>query len=133
MSFTTQNKMQRFIFYSIFLFFFAAACNKDKIVEQNVVCTDEITFNNTIQPILSQSCGYSNTGCHDGVSHSDYNVYAGVLEDIEVESGKSFYNVVINGALVMPPGNTPSDRPQELTQEEYGLIKCWLDNGYPEQ
>ncbi len=90
------------------------------------------TYESSIQAIIDNSCAYS--GCHDGGGIGDYGLYQG-LESV-ISSG-SFFNRVVtireDEVSGMPPLRAPDfGGPAMLTEEEFQLMLCWIENGYPE-
>jgi len=89
------------------------------------------TYDETIQNIIDLSCAYS--GCHNGTPGvpGDYSSYAGL--ELDLENG-SFYRRVVESrddpVLGMPPDRATG--PTDLTEEEFQLILCWVENDYPE-
>lgn len=111
------------------------SCSRDSFEPQNLDCDEVITYDGLIKPIIDSSCSYS--GCHDGsgIGPLDYSNYNGMLPHLQ--SG-SFTSRVINSrdlpVLGMPPdiGTYPQAMKSDLTDEEWNLVNCWLDNGFPE-
>ena len=46
------------------LLYCISACTNDKVVIVESDCTEEVTFNNQVQPIINLTCAY--VECHDG-------------------------------------------------------------------
>jgi hypothetical protein len=89
------------------------------------------TYDESVQAIIDGSCAY--TPCHNGSPGvpGDYSNFDGLTQDI-VE-GNFFRRVVEirdDPNQGMPPNR--GDGPQDLTEEEFQLILCWIENGYPE-
>ncbi len=129
--------MQRFTILTFFSILFLFSCARDKFEEVPFVCPEDVTYENTIRDILVTTCGYEGEGCHHATegSRADYGTYFGVKSDIDRPGDRNFFNVLIgeSTATLMPPPFTPANRPQELTEEEFELIKCWMANDYKEK
>lgn len=115
---------------------FFQSCDSEQLPEPMLPesCMDSIpTFEGSIQGIIGNSCAYS--GCHlDGSAPGVYTSYSGLVR--AVESGRFKEKVIgLRGDpnLGMPPRYAPDGRPRELSQTEYELILCWLENNYPEK
>lgn len=89
------------------------------------------TYDASVKPIIDASCAYA--GCHNGTPGvpGDYSTYAGLSNDIE---NGFFYRRVVeirdDPVLGMPPNRATG--PTDLTEEEFQLILCWVENEYPE-
>lgn len=110
------------------------ACTNDELPEPVVEGCDQLgmlTYENNVRPIIEQTCAYD--GCHLGSAPGNYDSYAGLRSSLE--SGL-FENRVITQAadpnVGMPPNYSPSDRQQDLTEEQMEIIACWLQAGFPE-
>jgi len=94
-----------------------------------------VNYDGVIGDIVIASCAY--VGCHDGSSDAgpwDYNNYQGMTKHI---NDGSFENRVVsirdNPTLGMPPSErVPDGKPKNLTLEEFELMLCWIEQGYPE-
>lgn len=118
--------MQRFRFIfiisSIAILF---SCAKDKLEENGEVCTDNISYQDDVRPILDKTCAFS--GCHDGFgAPGDYTNYNSMLPFL---SPDKFVRRVID-RRDMPPNY--STGPTALNAEELTMIRCWAQGGYLE-
>ena len=108
--------------------------------------TPKLTFTKDIHPILEMKCGTS--GCHDMASfipgHGAADVDVAYMEVTRAASGgMPVYQVILlrtastDPGFVMPPNyaspscNGGLGTPGCLTQEQYDLIKAWVDQGHP--
>ena len=99
--------------------FLICACTKDTVAPADP-CDHVMTYDNGIREIVRTTCNFS--GCHDGSSGvGNYNTYQG-MERI-LQNGAFRQEVVI--AKTMPKSGT-------LTDEQFEALKCWSENGYPE-
>ncbi|MEO8178557.1 MAG: hypothetical protein ABI895_06970 [Deltaproteobacteria bacterium] len=106
-----------------------------------------VTFTQDIHPILQMSCATSNN-CHGTAGfipgHADPDVDVAYMEVTRAASGGTpVYEVILlrtastDPGYVMPPNyNTPAcmgglGTPGCLTQEQYDLIKEWVEQGHP--
>lgn len=85
------------------------------------VCSEEISFANHVQPILSTKCAIS--GCHNGDMGPDLNWTNFEQFGKRVQSGLVKYRVTHG---IMPPSYSPEG---PLTQEQINTIACWSDQG----
>jgi len=89
------------------------SCRKDKI--EDVQCDgSNPTYTGQIRAIINANC--TNSNCHPG-----YSTYAG-LEGI-LQNGSFEQEVLID--QTMPRNGT-------LSSSELSKIKCWVENGFPE-
>lgn len=116
----------RYILFLVVVIFSLTQCSKDKLEFVEGECIGETTYDNQIQPIIANSCAYSN--CHDGsgLAPGNFNSYAGMLSILN--ESKFDTRAVINRD--MPPSYATG--PKSLTQEEIALLQCWIENEYKE-
>jgi len=107
-----------------------------------------VTFTKDIHPIFVMNCGKS--GCHDTAGgflpgHGDPNVDDAYQEVLRTGSlNVPIYEAILTRTastdpmFVMPPNyatpvpcNGGLGTPGCLTQEQYDLIKSWVDQGHP--
>lgn len=112
-----------------------SSCTNDALPQPTeVVCGDmvDLTYEQDVRPIIEATCAYS--GCHLGGAPGVYNSYDGLLQDLE---DGSFRDRVVTQRedpnVGMPPNYAPADRPEDLTEEELGIIRCWLEAGFPRE
>jgi len=112
-----------------FIFVFSlsvVSCTNDKVVIIESDCTEEVTFNNQVQPIINQTCAY--VECHDGGADApgDFTTYDRMLpfltEDLFVARTIDLRD--------MPPNY--ARRTTFLTLEQLNTLKCWIENDYQE-
>lgn len=106
-----------------------SSCTSDKLDElpEPEFCDTLVTsYQLNIQPIVETYCSYS--GCHDGSSPGVYLSYGGILPNLE--SGEVMERSI--NTRDMPP-NYANEGFTELPQEEYELLSCWIEQGFPEQ
>lgn len=84
--------------------------------------TNACAFSATIQPVINTKCAIPN--CHNaGSALGDFTTYEGLKT--RADNGRIRTNVF--DLKIMPPASaTP------LTDEEKEQLKCWLDNGAPQ-
>lgn len=132
--------MFRYILTVIFLLVFLStqnSCSRDELAENTDICDDQMTYDNTMRPIIDESCAYS--GCHDGaagIGPGNYTIFGADLER-DLSNGLIRSRVVDqkdNGIIGMPPDQTAYEESlkDDLTTEELDQFICWLDNGFPE-
>ena len=98
---------------------FLVACQKDTIpIATNVDCS-VVTYALTIEPLIRQSCAGSNSHGNNAPD-GDMMTYAKLKPYV---NNDSFKREVLDDQT-MPEGSN-------LTSRQLGKIKCWLDNGAP--
>lgn len=110
-----------------------AACTADQLSDSSseLSCSDDaVIYDNQIKPLIDTYCNIPE--CHDdGSSFGDYTTYA-KMQSILNES--NFQNRVLdkpNGDVQkMPPPY--SDGPTEIADADLEFIRCWINQGYPE-
>lgn len=81
-------------------------------------------FDEDIEPILSASCAVS--GCHvAGFAAGDLSTYDEAKA--VAETGGITRMIIDNDFMPPQPGSIPL-----LSNDEVGLISCWMNNGMPE-
>jgi len=99
--------------------FYNYGCTRDQVAKPEP-CDEVSTYNGAIGDIMHYKC--NNSGCHDGASGvGNYKTFSGVRRVLE--TGEFRQEVVIE--KTMPKDGT-------LNEEEFNLLKCWSENGYPE-
>jgi len=104
------------------------SCNKEK-----KKCKDfDATYNGDVKNIFERSC--NNNSCHPGLKGgwgvlADFSSYKNVL--LNLENGKIEERIFNSDSnLLMPPVRWAEER--KLTVIDSEILRCWLDNGYPE-
>jgi len=111
----TKSLISLSIVFATFMLF--VTCKKNEF--KNLDCsTIDSKYSTSIAGIISGSC--TTSGCHNGSSSFDLKTYNQVKPYID--NGK-FNDEVINKKS-MPKGKS-------LSQDELNKIKCWLDQGGP--
>ena len=114
--------------------FFANSCVSDELppTDNMVDCTGEQpTYETNIRNIIDNSCAYS--GCHLDSAPGNYSNFTGLR--LAIESGtfsQRVFTIKDDPVLGMPPNNAPAGRPRDLTADELNLLRCWIQDGYPE-
>jgi len=107
------------------------ACTRDNFMFTSFECSDDITYDNQIKDIIATNGSYG--ACHNGTPGVPgvYTTYRTMLADLEIGSIKErVIDRVADEVVGMPPNY--AEGPTDLTDEEFMLISCWLDNNYPE-
>lgn len=95
------------------------ACTTDMVAPPKA-CDAVEPYNGRVKEIIETSCNLS--GCHDGSSGvGNYEDYGGILHVLE--SGEFRQLVIIEKTM-------PVD--DDLSEEEFELLRCWSENGFPE-
>jgi hypothetical protein len=113
--------MKRFVLLIsiiIFIITIFQTCKKDDL--KNLDCSKvPSTYLSNIKPIIDTHCATS-TSCHAAGSGRDYSAYAGLK------------NVADNGSLEKTTITDKSMPPSgALSLDDRKKIKCWLNNGSP--
>ncbi|MEL6924567.1 MAG: hypothetical protein AAFO94_11010, partial [Bacteroidota bacterium] len=114
-----------------------SACTFDKLEEPivNLDCSSENpTYNTLVKPILDQSCAIA--GCHvaggGGIgNYSSYDDMQNYLNDNEFK--KFVIDLKNDPDRGMPPNWPTNPGPKDLTPDQFAIIQCWVEAGYPEQ
>jgi len=108
------------LFFGISLI--AISCTKEVGVPLPVGCTKTMFYAVDIKPIIDTKC--ATPGCHEpaGTGNGDFTVFSGVQS--KVDNGTIITRVY--GAKDMPSAGSP-----QLTADELSNLKCWLDQGAP--
>ena len=105
------------------VFFGMTSCLKDKTVPVGD-CGTVISYSEEIRPIIESSCKTGGgAGCHDAWI-DDYSQVKSQLN-----SGNWQNEVFIEKTMPVMPNDFG---PDSLTAEELTLMKCWIDQGYPD-
>jgi len=79
----------------------------------------EPKYSSDIQPIIAEKCGTEN--CHlAGFPFGDFSLKEELKK--RIDNGK--LRTLVFEAGLMPPANVI-----DLTEQEYSLLKCWMENG----
>ena len=111
--------MKKVLSISFLLVFIVLQSCKDKKLEPT--CNGGTpTYDNGISEIINAEC--TNSLCHGpGSSQATFTSYAGL--SLAISNGNFNKKVLVDQTM---PRNS------FLTQDQLDLIKCWVDNGYPE-
>lgn len=118
--------------YSIFLVltlaFLSASCLKDKAIPANVAsgeCDGIVSYSEDIRPIIEASCNTGlgdGSGCHDAWIDS----YSSIKSQLNGGAWQS--QVFLQRTMPKIPNNFGID---SLTNEAWQMMKCWVDQEYP--
>ena len=111
--------------FALALLFFInfSNCEKDKLPPPKPSECDSIpVYVGQIQPIIDHNCSFA--GCHDGTGAApgDFTSYAGMESRL-------------NNGKIMDRAITIQDMPEApftMTLAHFDSLKCWLENGFPE-
>jgi hypothetical protein len=109
----------KYLLVAIVLLYAVGSCKKDEY--KNLDCsTVSAKYGDNIKPIIISSCTQSS--CHEqGSSNGDFTTYAGLKEKVD------------NGSLekrVLYDKNMPLTGALPLSERK--KIKCWIENGAPD-
>ncbi len=122
--------MKKIIFIGSFLILIIwIGCTRATFVQEDLNCQETIRYDVELQPILTTYCAYS--GCHDGSVQDavDYTTYTGMSTDF----GSMFDRVVTqidNPFTGMPRDD--GDGPDNMTEEDFRIFSCWIEQDFPE-
>ncbi len=106
---------------------FLSSCYKEKTVPIDPnACGSTISYSTDVVPIINQSCKTNlgpGTGCHDA--------WIGEYSNIVLYINNGSWQNDIWSAYTMPkiPNTFGID---SLTADEVKTMKCWVEQGYPE-
>ena len=114
-----------------------AACAKDQVRTVPDICdTNVVTYTNTAMSIVNSYCSFS--GCHDGEGGTDF---GDRLAPFDFRTYEGLRHVLDNGQferhVITLRGDSLAGMPPLYTgivisDIEYDLLKCWIDQGFPE-
>ena len=106
------------LFFGMVAYFLISSCRKNEY--KNIDCNKiSAKYSSDIFPLVSAKCNSS--GCHaTGSSRGDFTTYQGLKA--KADNGTLEKTVLVN--KTMPPSGA-------LSQDDRNKIKCWLNNGAP--
>ncbi len=122
---------QRILFYfltiSCFLLLHSSCVSESLDPDPALVCNTVVTYDDQMAEIIDNSCAY--VGCHDGGGDApgDYTNFAVLSTNLN----ETFERRVVEEQN-MPPEYAPEGSPKTLTADELNLMRCWIEDGYPE-
>jgi hypothetical protein len=118
--------MKKFALLTLFATsFIFTSCLKEKTIPLGD-CDTVISYSTDIRPIIESSCKTGIgplTGCHDAWIDN----YSSILS--QVNSGDWANEVFVEYTMPVMPNEWGID---SLTAEEIKIMKCWIDQGYPD-
>lgn len=132
------HKTGLFIF-TLFLIGFLSletACSSDKLPEPEppALCdTLQVSYNLQVKEIIDNTC--ATPGCHRSgtTAPGNYTSFNSLQPFLTEREFKRFVVDFRNDPEVgMPPNWDSNLGPKDLTQEEFDILVCWIENGYPE-
>ena len=119
----------RLLLLSLILFLplllFYSACSFDTLPEPEGCELIDITYETGIREIVDRYCSYP--GCHNqGFSWGDFSSYDGMIGLLE--SGKVKERAIDNRDM---PDQEAIDSLEVMSDVDYELLRCWIENGYP--
>lgn len=107
------------------------SCTKDSFVQTVENCDEIPTYNTNMVALVDTYCAYS--GCHDGSSApGDYTSFTGMQRSGHFESE---FNDRVVSKREDPNSGMPPDYatgPLDLSEEDFKLFNCWINEGFPE-
>jgi len=114
------------VLMALILMFFS--CSFDELPEPAPPTACEAlmpTYENEVKPIIDTYCAYA--GCHvSGFPNGNYESYESML--FSLENGQFRERAIIRKDM---PDLTAPEGLQELPEEEFQILECWLANGFP--
>ena len=126
------KKMNAFIgqFFSLLaLLFFLSSCLKDKTIPYNVAsgeCIEIVSYSADIRQIIEASCKTGlgpGTGCHDAWIDNYDPIKSYMI------SGKWQTAVITEKTMPLIPNTFGID---SLSADDFQTMKCWIEQGYPQ-
>ena len=129
------------VFISVLLIYFivsliAQSCTRDQLSEMPPLefCdTLQVSYNLQVKDIIDTNCAFS--GCHvaGSAAPGNYSSYSSMSPFLSDREFKKFVIDLRNDPdLGMPPDWETNPGPKNLTEEEFDIISCWVESGYPE-
>ena len=121
---------------SVAFLFTETSCTSDQLLEMpplEVCDTLAVSYNLQVKAIIDTNCAFS--GCHVAgtIAPGDYRTYEGMVPFLSDREFKRFVIDLRNDPeLGMPPDWVTNPGPNDLTDEEFEIISCWVQNDYPE-
>ena len=118
------------------VFLLPTACTTDKLPEPEppAFCdTLQVSYNLQVKQIIDTNCAF--TGCHVAGSRApgNYTCFSSLSPFLTEDEFKRFVIDLRNDPeLGMPPDWETNPGPNDLTQEEFDIISCWVEADYPE-
>ena len=118
------------------VFLLPTACTTDKLPEPEppAFCdTLQVSYNLQVKQIIDTNCAF--TGCHVAGSRApgNYTSFSSLSPFLTEDEFKRFVIDLRNDPeLGMPPDWETNPGPNDLTQEEFDIISCWVEADYPE-
>ena len=118
------------------LFSMSTSCTSDKLAEPEppAFCdTLQVSYNLQVKEIIDTNC--ATPGCHraGSIAPGNYVDFSGLSPFLVDREFKRFVIDLRNDPdLGMPPNWDTNPGPKDLTQEEFDIISCWVEAGYPE-
>jgi len=134
--------MQKTLIFISFLLIIAfslveTACTSDQLLEPPPLefCdTLMVSYNLQVKDIIDTNCAFS--GCHVVGSSAPGN-YSSFRTLEPFLTDREFRRFVVDlrndPELGMPPNRESNPGPKDLTEEEFTIISCWIEAGYPEE
>jgi len=118
------------------LFFIPTSCTTDKLPEPEppAFCdTLVVSYNLQVKQIIDTNC--ATPGCHrsGSIAPGNYTNFSGLSPFLSDREFKRFVvDLRSDPDLGMPPDWPTNPGPKDLTPEEFDIISCWIEAGYPE-
>ncbi len=121
---------------SITLLLTETACTTDQLEEMPPLAfcdTLAVSYDLQVKAIIDTNCAFS--GCHVSgtAAPGNYTSYSRMAPFLTDREFRRFVIDLRNDPdLGMPPNWVTNPGPQDLTDEEFDIISCWVQAGYPE-
>lgn len=132
------QKLSVLFFLTIFGSFLLleSACTTDKLPEPEppAFCdTTRVTYNLQIKEIIDTNCAIPTCHRSGTAAPGNYTSYSSMEPFLTETVFKRFVVDLRNDPdLGMPPNWDHNPGPKDLTDQEFDLVTCWIDAGYPE-
>lgn len=133
----SKNILLGCLFIAISLMLLPTACTTDKLPEPEPpeLCdTLKVSYNLQIKDIIDTNCAIP--GCHRQGTQApgNYTSFSSLEPFLTEREFKRFVVDFRNDPDIGMPPNWPTNPgPKDLTQEEFDIVSCWIEAGYPEE
>lgn len=133
----SKNIFFAFLFIFTGLVIFPMACTTDKLPEPEPpqLCdTLQVSYNLQVKDIIDTNC--ATPGCHRSGTQApgNYTSYNSLEPFLTEREFKRFVVDFRNDPDIgMPPNWDSNPGPKDLTPEQFDIVSCWIEAGYPEE
>jgi len=132
-----KNTILGYLAFFLIFIVLPTACTSDKLPEPEppAFCdTIKVSYNLQIKDIIDTNCAIA--GCHRAGTRApgDYTSYNSIEPFLVDREFKRYVIDLRNDPDIgMPPNWETNPGPKDLTPEEFDIVSCWVEAGYPEE